>query len=104
MARLLCAHGDCLCGSRRDIRRKGRFCSQGGLQRQTSPGGQPVTAQENEFASLPTSLPRLANSFLAVMACICASCVRKRIEFASLPGFLSRGGWLKKSSFPVPTN
>src|SRR5260370_38933987 len=40
-----------------------------------------------EFASLPASLPRLANSFLVVMACIRASCVRKKIEFASLPDF-----------------
>ena len=49
-------------------------------------------ACQNDFASLPVSLPRLANSFSAVTINGAAICVRKKIEFASLPRFLSRGG------------
>src|SRR5207302_4382190 len=45
--------------------------------------------------SLPVcqvSLPRLANSFGGANITEAQSCVRKKIEFASLPRFLCRGG------------
>ena len=50
------------------------------------------TACQNDIASVPLSLPPLANSVVAVNAIPCASYVRKKIEFASLPRFWGAGG------------
>jgi hypothetical protein len=41
---------------------------------------------QNDFATLPPSLPRLANSVVDVSTRGNECCVRKKIEFASLPG------------------
>ena len=47
-----------------------------------------------EHLSLPVcqlSLPRLANSTFLIRHCASEACVHEKLEFASLPRFLSRG-------------
>jgi hypothetical protein len=55
----------------------------------------PLPRRPRRPLSLPVcqlSLPRLANSVSAISAYGDGGCVRKKIEFASLPRFWSRGG------------
>src|SRR5260370_1967094 len=62
------------------------------------PGG---AIRQNEFASLPLSLPGLANAVFPSSHCREKTYGKKKNEFASLPRFLRRGGiWLLVASLP----
>src|SRR5438105_4967117 len=90
------------------------YCTVTGLRwRRATSTGTPVPATRHQEAITPSgprrptslpvcqvSLPRLANSVSSANHCPMSSCVQKKNEFASLPRFLSRGGY-QESCLPV---